>query len=240
MLKIHTLKALETNFVYVLEGPDKVCAVVDPGEALPVIEFIKQEHLELTHILCTHHHQDHIQGIPDLIKSQKTKIEVITSKVDGTRIPNCTQTVDEFSDLNFALNKIKILPFPGHTLGQIGFYVPHNEALFCGDTLFSAGCGRLFEGTAQQMFETLQSIKKLPTSTQIYFGHEYTLKNLDFVLSRKSSKALLEYRESISLRLNAGLNSAPTSLATELEVNPFLRAQDLEEFVEWRSARDHW
>jgi hydroxyacylglutathione hydrolase len=129
---------------------------------------------------------------------------------------------------------------PGHTLGQIAYYFQREEALFTGDTLFSAGCGRLFEGTPEQMFHSLQKIRRLPPATKIYFGHEYTLRNLDFVLSRTPDPVIRSYREQVAARIAKGEDSTPSSLETELAINPFLNASTIGEFTEIREARNHW
>jgi hydroxyacylglutathione hydrolase len=131
---------------------------------------------------------------------------------------------------------------PGHTLGQVAFYLPKLEAVFTGDTLFSAGCGRLFEGTPEDMFESLSRLKKLPSETKVYFGHEYTLRNLDFVEKYNGADAMeIEaYRQECVSRLEHGQPTTPSSIGTELKINPFVSAQDIGEFTKWRELRNTW
>lgn len=138
--------------------------------------------------------------------------------------------------------ELNVLEIPGHTQGQIAYHLPKQNALFPGDTLFSAGCGRLFEGTPEQMFESLQKIKCLPASTQIYFGHEYTLRNLEFLKHNLPSipEDVFEYEQHCKRKLHDGEPTSPTSLAQELKINPFIYSKTPEEFRDWRAARDKW
>ena len=237
---IHTLNALKDNFIYVLAEPTGWCAVVDPGEASPVRKFLDHKRLRLKAILCTHHHQDHIGGVSELARD--AKCEVWSSAYDRSRVPGVTHAVKEGDDLELLGHEIKILDVPGHTLGQIAFHFPQMEALFTGDTLFSAGCGRLFEGSYEQMYVSLQKIKRLPAATRIYFGHEYTLRNLEFIKHqmRSVSEDLFEYEQRCREALAQGLPTSPTTLAQELKINPFINAPDLESFSKWREARNHW
>lgn len=242
MLKIHTLRALKDNFTYVLEG-EGVCACLDPGESVPVLAFLKaRPDLKLTHILCTHHHADHIAGIPELISARTgIGIEVVTSAYDRARIPQSTLAVDERTPLDLWGRRVSVLEVPGHTLGQIAYWFEPEKALFVGDTLFSAGCGRLFEGTGEQMFTSLQKIKCLPLDTRIYVGHEYTVNNLKFVLSKRpDDPKILNQLKDAQDRRARDLDTTPTSLATELKINPFLIAGSVDEFRRWRDWRDHW
>jgi len=235
--RIEILPALKDNFIYVLVKGGE-CAVIDPGEALPVQTYMAQNHLRLTHILCTHHHWDHISGIPDLLSAGHA--EVWCSPADLSRIQGATKAVTGIETL--WEEPVEILSVPGHTLGQIAYYFPRLKALFPGDTLFSAGCGRLFEGTAEQMFISMQKIRALPEETQIYFGHEYTLRNLEFVEKYKAAPldALAKYRSVCERRLSLGLPTAPSSLAEEMIINPFLNAKDLQQFSKWRELRNNW
>lgn len=239
MIEIRTLHALKDNFVYALLGPDHQCAVIDPGESAPVLDFLRRQNLRLTHILATHHHADHVQGIPDLVDA--FACAVVASEHDRARVPLVSQAVSEAQPLSIWNQTIKVLDLPGHTLGQVAYWLQPEKALFPGDTLFSAGCGRLFEGTAEQMFHSLQKIKQLPTDTHIYFGHEYTVRNLEFVLSRQPENLKAKaYRENCLQRLAQGLPTTPSQLDLELQVNPFLRVESVEEFREWREARNYW
>ena len=239
-MKIHTLHALQNNFVYVLTDEHNGCAVIDPGEAAPVLDFLNQHHLRLTHVLCTHHHKDHIGGVPEL-RTKFPDAEVWTSGPDFGRIPGATQTVSEDVEYKLFGQALHILAIPGHTQGQIAYWFPKLAAVFPGDTLFSCGCGRLFEGTPEQMFASLAKLKALPPATQIYFGHEYTLRNIEFVIAEVGeSPALHEFKAQNESKKLAGQDTTPTSIDKELQVNPFLMAKSVDEFRKWRERRDLW
>ncbi len=238
-MNIHTLSALKDNFIYVLSHKDQ-CAVVDPGEAAPVLRFLEHKKLALTHILLTHHHPDHIGGVADLVRGRD--VQIWASEYDRERIPGVTHPVREGRAETLFGEPVEILEVPGHTLGQVCYYLPKSSALFVGDTLFSGGCGRLFEGTAEQMFTSLQKIKRLPVATRIYFGHEYTLRNLEFIKQQSGhiSEDLFRYEQQCRNRLSKGEPTTPTTLAQELKINPFITSETVETFREWRSARDGW
>jgi hydroxyacylglutathione hydrolase len=234
--RIETLTALKDNFVYVLVHGAHA-AVVDPGEAAPVLRFLERHRLRLDAILCTHHHWDHVSGVPDLVK--ETGAEVWCSPPDRERIPGSTKAVSGLERL-WDL-EAEILAVPGHTLGQIAYYFPKLEAVFPGDTLFSAGCGRLFEGTPEQMFASMKKLAALPAETKVYFGHEYTLRNLEFVSKYEAAPAAAveAYREDCERRLKNG-HTTPTTIETELKINPFLNARDVATFTKWRELRNTW
>lgn len=239
-MTIHTLTALKDNFVYVIAADNGACAVIDPGEATPVRKFIDHKRLRLTHILCTHHHHDHVDGIAQL--TREGHIEVWASRYDEKRIPKITRTVSEGDNLELFGESLKVLEVPGHTLGQIAYHFPKLEALFTGDTLFSGGCGRLFEGTPEQMFESLQKIKALPAATRIFFGHEYTLRNIEFIKHELGSipEELFDYEQRCRDNLAQGVATSPTTLAQELKINPFIYSKDVQSFTKWREARNDW
>lgn len=233
-LKIHIIPALKDNYIYGLSDADGRLAVIDPGAAEPVIGFLNTSGFKLERILCTHHHWDHVNGIPEL--ARQFGVPVWTSKVDASRIPFASKIL---KDGDLLSEELRILEVPGHTLGQIAFWFPKLQALFVGDTLFSCGCGRLLEGSAEQMFESLQKIKKLPQNTRIYFGHEYTLRNIGFVVQHGGLDDFLKtYQHECEAKVAAGQPTTPGILATELRINPFLKAGSLAEFRKWREARD--
>lgn len=236
-LKVHTLRALKDNFIYVISNGES-CAVIDPGEASPVEQFLTENKLRLEVILCTHHHWDHISGVEDLKK--KYKCEVLCSAHDFKQIKGADRALKERETIVGAA--VEVLEMPGHTLGQVAFYIPKLEAVFTGDTLFSAGCGRLFEGTPEQMFSSLAHLKNLPAQTKIYFGHEYTLRNLEFVEQYQAADEMeIEaYRQECESRIEHGQPTTPSSLAAEMKINPFLMAQDVAEFTKWRELRNSW
>jgi hydroxyacylglutathione hydrolase len=236
-MKITTLAALKDNFIYLLErGSEAV--VVDPGEAEPVLEVLHQRGLHLTHILCTHHHADHVGGVHELVG--EFACEVWSSDLDRPRIHGATRSVREDEPLTLLNQDVKVLAVPGHTRGQISYWWPQSQALFSGDTLFSCGCGRLFEGTPEEMFASLQKLGALPPETRVYFGHEYTLRNIDFVLRHTPSDDLRRYREECERKLAGGEPTSPTTIARERTLNPFLSAPDVHEFAHWRELRNHW
>lgn len=237
---IHTLTALKDNFIYVLASPGGECAVVDPGDAAPVRRFLDLRKLRLTHVLLTHHHHDHIDGAAEL--AADAACEVWCSDHDRSRIPSATKSVGEGDSLELFGHAMRVLEVPGHTLGQIAYHWPKLEALFTGDTLFSAGCGRLFEGSYEQMYASLQKIKRLPAATRIYFGHEYTMRNIEFIKTRLGAvpEDLFDYEQRCRQALAHGQPTTPTTLAQELKINPFVYADSLASFSEWREARNHW
>jgi len=238
MWTAHTLKAFQDNFIFVLEGPDRQCAAVDPGDSAPVFSFLAERKLSLTHILCTHHHADHIGGVAEL--KAAFGCAVFASDFDQKRIDPSAEVVGESKPLKLWGKTVAVLDVPGHTLGHIAYYFTAEKAVFVGDTLFSAGCGRLFEGTAEQMFASLQKLKALPLDTQIFCAHEYTLRNLEFVLAKVPSPEAAQYRAECERKLASGQNTIPSSLAQELKINPFLTATSVREFANLRRARNAW
>lgn len=219
MLEIVPVKAFKDNYIWTLRD-GKHAAVVDPGEARPVIDYLAREKLELVAILATHHHADHVGGIPALL--ERSRVPVYGPR--GEPIETLTRAVGEGDtvtipelDLSFA-----VLDIPGHTRAHIAYYGA--DCLFCGDTLFACGCGRVFEGTPEQMYASLEKLRALPDSTRVYCGHEYTLANIGFARSVEPGNAALDAREGRDRRLReAGKPTLPTTLGEEKATNPFLR-----------------
>lgn len=237
-VKVDILPALTNNYIYVLHNQKNQCVVVDPGEATPVLKYLEQDQSRtLVAILCTHHHHDHIDGVVDLAK--RFKVPVWTSKIDHSRIPCATQIVQEGGHYELLGEPIRIIETPGHTLGQVAYWWPGIEAVFVGDTLFSCGCGRLFEGSMEQMYSSLQKLKALPGTVKVFFGHEYTLRNIELVLSRDvKNKNLLKYQSECLKKISLGEPTSPNALESEILLNPFLYSQSLAEFTEWRTWRN--
>jgi hydroxyacylglutathione hydrolase len=224
-LRVRPVRAFTDNYIWLIESPGAPSRVVavDPGEAGPVIAELERSGASLAAILLTHHHADHIGGVSGLLA--RGKVPVIGP--DDPRIPGRTQTVGdgdrcELPDLGLAFD---ILHVPGHTLSHIAFW--GHGALFCGDTLFSAGCGRMFEGTPIQMNASLTRLRDLPPQTQMYCGHEYTAANLRFALTvEPANHAALEYQDNVARLRATDAPSLPSPLSLEILVNPFLRCDN--------------
>ena len=199
--------------------------VVDPGESKEILNLIDTNKIDLKGILITHHHYDHTNGLLDL--TNKMNLEVYgPEKIEG--INNIVNESDKFSLIGIDFEVIEI---PGHTLDHLAFYSSNNEdpILFCGDTLFAGGCGRVFEGTFEQMFMSLKKISKYPKETKVFCGHEYTLSNLKFALEvDKDNKDLVNEFNNIEKLISSDIPSLPTNLNKELKLNPFLRCHDID------------
>jgi hydroxyacylglutathione hydrolase len=219
MLEIVPVKAFKDNYVWTLRNKTHA-AVVDPGEAQPVLDYLAREKLVLAAILATHHHADHVGGIAELLQHYKVPvygprgepIATLTRAVGGGDTVKVEELGVEFS----------VLDIPGHTRAHIAYYGA--GSLFCGDTLFACGCGRLFEGTAEQMYDSLGKLARLPDDTKVYCGHEYTLANIGFARAVEPGNAALARREERDRKLReAGRPTLPSTLAEEKATNPFLR-----------------
>ncbi|MEB3211650.1 MAG: hydroxyacylglutathione hydrolase [Leptolyngbyaceae bacterium] len=230
-MKIHRLPALSDNYIFVLHDETRnVAAVVDPAEALPVLDFLQQHQAYLVAIFNTHHHADHVGGNPQLLKHFPSAT-VYGGAHDKGRIPHQSVFLLDSDTVEFAGRTGYVLFVPGHTRAHIAYYFEPMGGdstapgdLFCGDTLFAGGCGRLFEGTPQQMVESLTKIRQLPENTRIWCAHEYTLKNLEFALTiePKNEDLSQRYQRVNTMRRNQEA-TVPTLLALEKQTNPFLR-----------------
>ncbi len=223
-MDIVILPALSDNYIYLAREPASgTVLVVDPAEAAPVIEALTARGWRLDAILNTHHHGDHTGGNLEL--KRRYGCPVIAAQSDRARIPGIDREVGDGSSYNFGSEIISVIETPGHTSGHIVFYLPTAGALFCGDTLFSLGCGRLFEGTAAQMWASLSRLSALPAQTKIYCAHEYTAVNACFALSLEPENLALRARaEEVQRLRNQGLPTLPSTLGLERATNPFLRA----------------
>jgi hydroxyacylglutathione hydrolase len=225
-LEIRILTALSDNYVYLLREPESgAVAAVDPSEAAPVLPALDETGWRLTHVLNTHHHWDHTGGNLEL--KERFRAAVVGPKADEARIPGIDQAVGEDAPYDFGAARAQVFDIPGHTRGHIAFYFPRSRALFCGDTLFSLGCGRLFEGTPAQMWTSLLKLRGLPPETLVYCGHEYTEANARFALTLDPENEELRRRaaEAAALR-RQGLATIPAVMGSETAANPFLRADD--------------
>lgn len=232
-IKIIPMPTLKDNYVWVMVSPETASTlIVDPGEAEPVIAYLQKNHLRLSGILITHHHADHTQGILQLIAM--TKVSVFGPA--RQKIQGVTHPVQEPETVSFPqFPTFQVFDIPGHTLSHIAFYTP--GSLFPGDTLFAAGCGRLFEGSALQMYDSLQKLASLPNETKIYCAHEYTLTNLRFAKKIEPNNAKIDERLRHVMRLREENKvTLPTTIKDEKETNPFLRCEN-EELIKALDAR---
>lgn len=239
MIEISVLKALSDNFIYILKDESGQIAAIDPSEARPVINFLEEKKLNLNFIFNTHHHWDHIGGNEELKARYQAKI--FCSSYDLKRIPSADEALLEGQDYRLGKTEYKIIEIPGHTLGHIAIHFPNQKIIFTGDTLFGMGCGRLFEGSPQVMFQSLSKIKTLDPNSIFYCGHEYTLKNISFAKSLgQNPEALTSYEATIKKQINETGSSMPCKLREELQLNPFLTAKSVEEFAELRKQKDNF
>lgn len=223
MLEILQLPILQDNYIYLIHNTESgESAVVDPGLAQPVLDVLVQKNWQLSYIFNTHQHWDHVDG--NLALKQQTGCKIIAGQGDIDRIPGIDTGVNDGDTLWLGQHRISIIATPGHTLHHIVYYFPDNDLLFCGDTLFVMGCGRLFEGTAEQLWQSLQKLKALPPATHIYCAHEYTQTNGQFALTLEPDNVLLQQRMQVVNQLRAdNLPTVPSTIAQELATNPFFR-----------------
>jgi len=239
-MKIQILPCLKDNYSYlIIDEKKKISCVVDPSEADPIIEYLENNKIKLRFILNTHHHYDHVGGNKKL--KEMYGASVVGYKGDKNRIPEIDILVEDqeiWTQENF---KAKIIHIPGHTLGHICFYFINEESVFTGDTLFSLGCGRIFEGSYSQMYESLMKLKVLPKNTKVFCGHEYTKQNSNFcIMHDKNNKNLKDKVNEIDRKIKNGLPTIPSTIKEELDCNIFLRSGSIEAFSKLRDLKDNF
>lgn len=237
-MKVQYIAIFDDNYIWLLVDEERRTAVaVDPGDSKPLLDYLSIHKLTLTAILITHHHMDHIGGVLDL--KQHFHLEVYGPKREN--IQGVTKPLAEGDTILLETMGVtfSVLEIPGHTLGHIAYYNQEHALLFCGDTLFSAGCGRIFEGTPAQMYASLQRLQNLPQNTAVYCTHEYTLANLKFAESvEPQNQAILNRVSEVTKLREQGLASLPSTLEAEKQFNPFLRCDSLERFTHLRKLKD--
>lgn len=238
-MKIVPISAFKDNYIWAILPENSQCIIcVDPGESLPVLQFLEENRLKLAAILLTHHHDDHIGGVP--------KLHALFPQVPiygplDKRIPLITHPLQDGDTIDLFSLHFEVINTPGHTSTHISLYESTQKLLFCGDTLFSAGCGRVFDGTIQQLHQSLQRLKQLPAETNIFCAHEYTLQNLRFASSVEPNNPVIN---DYLFRLNhqrLPFCTLPSTLALEKEINPFLRTDnpDVRQYVQHNGGDTH-
>jgi hydroxyacylglutathione hydrolase len=247
-----TIPCLSDNYAFLLRDHDSgEVALIDVPEAGPIAAKLKHLGWTLTQIWLTHHHPDHIQGVPDLIAEHPARI--LGAKADAKRLPKLDQALVDGENFAFGEHEVHVMDVSGHTVGHIAFHVPDADTVFTADSLMALGCGRLFEGTPAQMWESMQKLMKLPAHTTVCSGHEYTQSNAKFALTvDPENAALISRSREIDQARKEGVPTVPSTLSLELETNPFLRpadpgiraqlgmenATDTEVFAEIRARKD--
>ena len=239
-MKVEIIPCLEDNYSYlIIDEINNNACIIDPSEAKPVIDFIEKKNINLKYILNTHHHFDHIGGNKELKK--KYNSIVVGYKYDAKRIPEIDILVEDNQIWKVDNFEAKIIHVPGHTLGHISFHFFNERLIFTGDTLFSLGCGRIFEGTHEEMFKSLNKIKSLPQDTKVYCGHEYTLQNSNFCIHHDSKNTKLQNKiKEIKEKLKNNIPTVPTILKDEIDCNIFLGAKNIESFSKLRDLKDNF
>ena len=239
-MRIEIIPCLQDNYSYlIIDETNNNACVIDPSEAKPVINIIEKEKINLKYILNTHHHFDHIGGNKEL--KEKYNSTVVGYKYDADRIPEINILLEDNQIWKRDNFEAKIIHIPGHTTGHISFYFFNEKIIFTGDTLFSLGCGKIFEGTYKEMFTSLSKIKELPENTKIYCGHEYTLQNSKFCIEHEPKNLNLQNKiEKIKKKIKNNIPTVPSTLKDEKECNIFLRAKNVESFSKLRDLKDNF
>jgi hydroxyacylglutathione hydrolase len=243
---VTALPVLKDNYVFVLHNDrNREAVVVDPAVAEPVRAWLEGQDLQLIAILHTHHHSDHIGGTPELLRTWPGA-RVFAAASDHSRIPFQTDGVSEGDAFTLLGREVRVLEVPGHTRAHVAYHLPalaqdQQEELFCGDTLFAGGCGRLFEGTAQQMHHSLQRLMALPDHTRVWCAHEYTESNLRWAAAcQPTSGAIARRLEEVQALRRQGLPTIPSRVGLERRSNLFVQAADANELARLRANKDGW
>jgi len=239
-MRVEIIKCLQDNYSYlIIDKKSNQACVIDPSEASPILNFCKKNDIIIKYILNTHHHYDHVGGNKEIKKKFNSKI--LGYLDDKNRIPEIDILLKDqeiWKENNF---EAKIFHIPGHTAGHICYYFFNQKIIFTGDTLFSLGCGKIFEGTYSQMFNSLSLFKTFPLDTKIYCGHEYTLKNSKFCIKYDpQNKMLINKTLEIEKKISQGNPTMPSTIKEELDCNIFLRANDIESFSKLRDLKDNF
>lgn len=231
---------LTDNYGFLLHDPESgLTASIDAPDGAEILKQCEVHNINLTHIFNTHHHFDHVGG--NQMLKEDHNVTIIGPEADKARIPHIDITVSDGEIFKFGAYDIHVLHTPGHTLGHCIYYIPALESVFVGDTVFALGCGRLFEGTPAQMFDSMAKIAALPDNTEIYCAHEYTLSNGAFAQSVDPENSSLKvYMETAKQLREEGLPTIPTTLAREKAANPFMRAPSAKAFGKLRAAKDRF
>jgi len=234
---VHRVPVFTDNYVWLFNYAPERVAIVDPADAAPVMAAIDRLGVRPTHILNTHWHPDHVGG--NLALKERFGLEVIGPAREAAKIPGIDRAVDEGDTVVLGGHVGEVLFVGAHTAGHIAFHFPSAAALFCGDTLFAMGCGRLFEGTAADMFVALAKLARLPADTRVFCAHEYTLSNARFAMTVEPGNERLARRYAeVQAARRKNQPTVPFALAEELATNPFVRAGSIEELAERRRAKD--
>ena len=239
-MKIEIIPCLQDNYSYlIIDKKNNTACVVDPSEADPIIEYLENNNIKLKFILNTHHHYDHVGGNEKL--KNKYGASIVGYRGDKERIPKIDILVNDQETWIYENFEAKIIHVPGHTLGHVCFYFYKEQSVFTGDTLFSLGCGRIFEGTHFQMFSSLMKLKELPQNTKVYCGHEYTKQNSNFCIVHDENNENLKAKiKEIEIKLKNKIPTIPSTIKDELECNVFLRSHNVEVFSKLRDLKDNF
>lgn len=240
--KIHAIdvKNALKNYIWLLEDTTtQEVVVIDPTDADLVTAFCEQHQLHLKQIWLTHWHRDHTDGVQALLAEQN--LPVFGPRDELSKISFISNPLQHNDHFHFNDLKVEIIATPGHTLGHIVYFIEEIDTLFCGDTLFAMGCGRLFEGTAEQMYHSLNRLAALPIQTKVYCTHEYTLANAEFALTIEPHNVALQERiKDVKALRDAEQITLPSTIELELETNPFLRTESAEDFARIRALKDQF